>query len=242
MIDGKKVLVVLPARGGSKGIGLKNLILVNGTPLVAIVGQLVKKLEYVDRAIVSTDHTQIAQVAKDAGLDVPFFRPEALSGDLVADVDVLTHALLCVEDIDQTIYDVIVMLQPTSPLRKPEHVTDAVMKLVKGGYDAVWTISKTDSKNHPLKQLQINDERLEYYDRRGAQIIARQQLSQLYHRNGAAYAVTRNCLINQKSIKGSNASAVVIDDLMISIDTEFDVTLVEFCLKCNEGLWNTESK
>lgn len=224
----KSVLVVVPARGGSKGIKLKNVCLFNGVPLVALVGKLVKQLSYVDKAIVSTDHPEIAKVAKEAGLDVPFMRPESISGDIVSDWDVLHHALTEVEKIDHKSYDIIVMLQPTSPMRRAEHVTKTIAKLIEGGFDSVWTVSRTDSKAHPLKQLIIKDDKLIYYDKQGAQIIARQQLTPVYHRNGAAYALTRECLVDQKKIKGQNTSAVIIEEPLISIDTEFDIELGEY--------------
>jgi CMP-N-acetylneuraminic acid synthetase len=227
MVGDKTILVVVPARGGSKGVKLKNIRTVNGVPLVALVGSLVRQLSYVDRAVVSTDHPEIADIARESGLDVPFMRPEDLSGDIVADGDVLYHALLACEKIDNTQYDVVVMLQPTSPFRKPEHVTAAVNKLINGGYDAVWTVSETDSKSHPLKQLVIRNEALDYYDPAGATIIARQQLTPVYHRNGVAYAMTRDCII-KKSIKGEKTSFVVIYDLLVNIDTEFDFKLAEF--------------
>ncbi len=236
MIFDKRILAVVPARGGSKGIKLKNLRPVNGVPLVALVGQVISQLDYVDRAIVSTDHPAIAEVAAKAGLDVPFYRPEELSGDYVSDLQVLTHALLSMEELDATTYDIVLMLQPTSPLRKPEHVTAAVLKLIKGGHDAVWTVSETNLKYHPLKQLVINDGKLKYFDPRGSQIIARQQLSKIYHRNGAAYAITRHCLIGKNSIMGDNAAAVVIADPMISIDTEDDIRAVERYLNTKKEL------
>ena len=228
MIGDKRVLVVVPARGGSKGVKLKNIRPINGIPLVALVGRLVNKLPYVDRAVVSTDHPQIAKIAKESGLDVPFMRPEEFSGDIVADGPVLHHALLACEKIDKQQYDVVVMLQPTSPFRRPEHVTAAVTKLIAGGYDAVWTVSETDSKAHPLKQLIIQDDSLDYYDPAGARIIARQQLQPVYHRNGVAYVMTRKLIADKKNIKGKKTSFVVIDDLMVNIDTEFDLKLAEF--------------
>lgn len=231
MLHNKKILVVVPARGGSKGIKLKNIRKVNGIPLVALVGKVVHQLNYVDRAIVSTDHPEIARIAEDAGLDVPFMRPESISGDKIADWDVLNHALLSTEDIDKVAYDIIVMLQPTSPLRKPEHVTETVEKLIKGNFDAVWTVSESDSKAHPLKQLVFNNDRLEYYDERGSRIISRQQLTPVYYRNGAAYAITRDCIINQKSTKGAKTSAVIINELLPNIDTDFDLKLAELLFK-----------
>jgi CMP-N,N'-diacetyllegionaminic acid synthase len=230
MIDNKFILAVVPARGGSKGVKLKNLRPLNGVPLVALVGKVVRQLVYVDRAVVSTDHSEIAAVAQDAGLEAPFMRPPELSGDRIADWDVLNHALLSCEKRDNRQYDIIVMLQPTSPFRKPEHVTEAVKKLIAGGYDAVWTVSETDSKAHPLKQLTIRGDRLDYYDPAGAEVIARQQLNPMYHRNGVAYVITRECLIGKKSIKGADTSFVVIEDVLVNIDTEIDFKLAEFML------------
>ena len=231
MLEKKTVLVVVPARGGSKGVKLKNIRTINGVPLVALVGQVVKELFYVDRAVVSTDHPEIAAIARGAGLDVPFMRPEELSGDFVGDWAVLNHALGECERLDGRHYEVVVMLQPTSPFRKPQHVTAAVEKLIKGGYDAVWTVSQTDSKAHPLKQLVIRDDMLDYYDPAGATIIARQQLNPVYYRNGMAYAITRDCIIKKKSIKGDKTSFVLIDEPMVDIDTEFDFKLAEFVLQ-----------
>ncbi len=228
MIGDLRVLAVCPARGGSKGIPLKNLKRFLGVPLVARVGHLVRECPSIDRAVVSTDDPKIAEVAQEAGLDAPFMRPQELSGDRVSDAPVLAHALEETERIDGVRYDVIVMLQPTSPLRQPEHVEETIRTLVDGGWDAVWSVSETDSKEHPLKQLTIEDERLDYYDPEGAKIIARQQLNTVYHRNGVAYAITRNCLMGGGGIKGERTGAVVITGTMISIDTLWDLELAEF--------------
>jgi len=234
MLDGKTVLIVVPARGGSKGIKLKNIRPLKGVPLVAIVGNVVKQLDYVDRAVVSTDHPEIAKIAKEAGLDVPFMRPESISGDIIADWDVLHHALLATEEYDNKAYDVIIMLPPTSPFRQPKHVTATIKKLMNGNFDAVWTVSKTDSKSHPLKQLILNGEIVEYYDPvNGPNIIARQQLSQVYHLNGIAYAFTRDCLVKQRTKKGKKTSAVVVNEPIVNIDTEFDFSLAELMISQN---------
>ena len=228
MINDQRILVVCPARGGSKGIPLKNLQPFLGVPLVARVGHLVAEIPEIDRAIVSTDSEKIALVARESGLDVPFYRPEELSGDRISDLEVLTHAMLEMERLDGVTYDIVVMLQPTSPLRKVAHVRDTIQMLIDGDWDAVWTVSETDSKNHPLKQLTVDGGRLDYYDQAGKQIIARQQLVPVYHRNGVAYAIRRSCLLDQKSIKGVRTGALVLDEMMVSIDTYWDFELAEF--------------
>jgi CMP-N-acetylneuraminic acid synthetase len=228
MFNGKSVIAIVPARGGSKGIPLKNLQMVGGLSLVAHAGRVIQESNYFDRAVVSTDHDKIKEEAIRHGLDAPFTRPPRLSGDRVGDVPVLQHALVETEQADGREYDVVVMLQPTSPLRTPEQVSRTVETLIVGHHDSVWTVSPTDLKYHPLKQLRLKgDQSLEYYADSGHQVIARQQLEQLYHRNGIAYALTRECLMVQGTLLGTRASAVVIDEPTVSIDTEQDIAFAE---------------
>lgn len=238
MYKDKRILVVVPARGGSKGLPLKNLRRLQGASLVGQVGRCAARVTEVDRAVVSTDHNEIVEEAKANGLDAPFLRPVSLSGDRIGDLDVLTHALTQMERIDGQIYDVVVMLQPTAPQRTAEHVSATIRKLVDEGQDTVWTISATDLKHHPLKQLTLNEEtgQMQYYDPEGASIIARQQLKPIYHRNGIAYAFSRDCLLEQKVIMGERSAALVLDGTFISIDTQEDMDRVETLMaKINNG-------
>jgi CMP-N-acetylneuraminic acid synthetase len=230
MIEGRRVLAVVPARGGSKGIPMKNLRSVGGRSLVARAGDVAGAVPEIDRRVVSTDHEDIARAAREAGLDAPFMRPEAIAGDRIGDWDVLAHALQATEAVDGLRYDIVTMLQPTSPLRRAVDVSGTIRQLVDGGYDAVWSVSQTDSKAHPFKQLTVRDGVMDYWDPRGSKIIARQQLEPVYHRNGVAYAITRECLLEQKTIKGAHTGAYVVPGEHISIDTEWDIELVEFVL------------
>ncbi|MEX2298753.1 MAG: acylneuraminate cytidylyltransferase family protein [Dongiaceae bacterium] len=232
MFEGKRVLVVVPARGGSQSVKLKNLREIGGVPLVAQAGRIAAELDFADRRIVSTDHAEITRVAKEAGLAAPFVRPETLSGSIISDLQVLTHALEEMERIDGLRYDIVVMLQPTSPSRTAQHVRDTVALLVREGFDAVWSVSESDSKAHPLKQLSIGDgARLDYYDPKGAAIVARQQLQPVYHRNGVAYAFTRACLLDQKTIKGTRTGALIVEGPVVNIDTELDLEWANFLMQ-----------
>jgi CMP-N,N'-diacetyllegionaminic acid synthase len=231
MINKFRVLAVVPARGGSKGIPMKNLRHLCGRPLVALAGDAAAAVAEIDRRVVSTDHPEIARVASEAGLDVPFIRPKSIAGDRIGDWDVLSHALLATEAFDGIRYDIVVMLQPTSPLRRGNDVSGTIRMLVDGGFDAVWTVSPTESKAHPLKQLTVRDGVMDYWDPRGAQIVARQQLEPAYHRNGVAYAFTRRCLLEQKTTKGAHTGAYVVAGEHISIDTESDLEKVEAIFK-----------
>lgn len=234
MIGDKRVLAIVPARGGSKGIRLKNLRQIGGHSLVARAGMLASRVPAIDRAVVSTDHEDIAAAAEAAGLAAPFRRPESLSGDRIADWDVLHHALLAMEELDGVTYDIILMLQPTSPGRTRVHVEATLERLVDLGFDAVWTVSETDSKGHPLKQLLVGDDHgMDYYDPQGSKIIARQQLKPVFHRNGIAYAMTRDCIVEQKTIKGARTGAYVVDEIVPNIDTELDIEWAEFLFQRN---------
>ena len=236
MIDGMKVLAVVPARGGSKGLTLKNLRQIGGVPMVGMVGICVANVPEIDRAVASTDHPEIAAAAVTHGLETPFIRPREISGDQVGDWEVLNHALEETELQDGEHYDIVVMLQPTAPQRRPEHVSAAIRKIVDEDWDAVWTVSETDSKAHPQKQLMVDDASgaLDYYDSKGSEIVARQQLAPMYHRNGVAYAFTRQCLIDQAGIKGRHTGALVLDGVFISINTEWDIALAEFAMSRSE--------
>ena len=230
MIGGLRVLAVVPARGGSKGLPRKNLLPVGGVPLVARVGDVVRDCPSIDRAVVSTDDEEIAAVAQDAGLDAPFRRPAELSGDTIGDVDVLRHALDATEADDGTRYDVVVMLQPTSPLRTAEQVEAALGLLVADELDAVWTVSRTDGKAHPVKQLRLQDGLLRFDHPDGAGVVARQQLEPRWHRNGIAYALRRGTL-EAGLLLGARTGASIVEGPVANIDDTLDLEWAEFLLR-----------
>lgn len=231
----QEILVVVPARGGSKGIPLKNLSTVGGESLISLVAKVINQLPMAHKAIVSTDHKDIADEAVRVGLEVPFLRPVELSGDRISDVDVLTHALKEMERGDR-VYSWIVMLQPTSPLRKVQHVIDTINKLLTCKYDSVLTVSETDSKSHPLKQLRLESDRVRYFDDAGKAVVARQQLETLFHRNGIAYGMTRECLLDQKVVIGNICGSVLIHEPVISIDTPLDLAYANWLYTNKENL------
>jgi CMP-N,N'-diacetyllegionaminic acid synthase len=230
MLHGKSILAVVPARGGSKGIPKKNIYPVRDQPLIAYTAQFLETLSWIDRAIVSTDSNEIAAVAEKYGLESPFRRPASLSGDSVPDWQVLEHSLRYLASEQNQHYDIVLMFQPTSPIRRENHVRDCVDLLVQRDLDAVWTVSRSDTKMHPLTQLTMTDQLLEYYDTRGEDVIARQQLNPLYYRNGVAYAITRDCVLNQSSKKGDRTGGVLIEENILNIDTLDDMEKAELLL------------
>jgi CMP-N-acetylneuraminic acid synthetase len=228
MYKDKRILAVVPARGGSKGIKLKNLRQIAGKSLVAWVGEVLGRTKLVDRKILSTDHSEIAKEGVVHGIEAPFLRPEELSGDFISDLQVLTHALKASEDHYNETYDVILMLQPTSPGRTVDQIEEVIKKLVDSNLDAVWTVSPTDLKYHPLKQLAIAENGLmDFFNEEGNKIIARQQLKPVFHRNGICYAFTRDCLLSQNTIKGARTGAVIVEGKIPNIDTVEDLEYAE---------------
>lgn len=222
------ILAVIPARGGSKGIPKKNLRLVGGETLVGRACKCAMSISQITRTVISSDDEQIISEAKNHGVSCPEKRPENLSGDLVGDLPVLAHALSASEKMYEQVYDYVIMMQPTSPLRKREDVIAVIELLSSRRYDAIWTVSVTDTKSHPLKQLVINqDGLLDYYDSSGADIVARQQLSSIYHRNGVAYGVSCDLIRSGASLLGRRTLAYEIVSPQISIDTEFDIRLAD---------------
>ena len=157
-----------------------------------------KKIKGIDKSVISTDHPKIAKIAIDSGLTFYSFRSKKLSGDRVSDTKVVLETLLQVEKREKNKYDIVLMLHPTSPLRKIKDVIGAIKLLINKKYDSVWTVSKTDTKYHPYKQLVLKKNKLSYFSPKGKTIIARQQLSDVYHRNSAAYVVKTDFLKKNK--------------------------------------------
>lgn len=230
MINKKTIIAIVPARGGSKGIKLKNLKKINGKSLIEITAKLIKKCNFIDYSAISTDHPKIAIEGKKFGLNV-INRPKNISGDKISDKEVLLHALLESEKIKKKIFDIVIMLHPTSPLRKMNDIKKSINLLIMKNYDSVWTVSETDTKFHPDKQLIIKSNKIKYFTKRGKKITYRQQLSKVYHRNSNAYIMNSNFFKNKKTLLSKNTGAYLIKGKQISIDTIEDLSLAKTYIK-----------
>ena len=198
---------------------------INNKTLIWHVGKIIKKIKYLDKAIISTDHYKIAKEAIKAGIEVPFSRPKKIAGDKISDVAVLRHALSKIEKIDKKKYDIVLMLQPTSPIRTVSQINNCLKLLIENNADSVWTVSKTDTKFHPDKQLLIKNKILNFFSKKGDKIKARQELSETYYKNGVCYAITRGCLLDKNSLRGDKCFPLIINEKTINIDTPEDLRL-----------------
>lgn len=215
-------LAVVPARSGSKEIKNKNIKLINGVPLVGYTGNFIKKIKFIDKAVCSTDSKTYAKIANKYNLETPFLRPANISSDMIGDVPVIKHALINSEKYYKNKFDYIIMLQPTSPIREVNDLKKAIQYLLKFNYDALWSVSKIDLKNHPYKQLIINKKKLKFYSNKANRIVARQQLQETYQRNGVFYIIKRKLLMNNKYING-NTGHYLINKNVVNIDTLEDL-------------------
>ena len=232
MIEGRTVLAVVPARGGSKSIPRKNLKTVGGVSLVGRAAQVAAALPLIDAALISTDDPEIAAEAKAHGLDAPFMRPPELSGDTATSVDMWRHAWLAVEAHYGKRFDLSVLLEPTSPLRRPEDVERTLRALIGAGAPAAATVSPTPAHYTPHKTLQINDKgEIIFYLEGGAKHSLRQGIPAYYHRNGLCYAVTRDHLVNEGCIIDHGAVAVVVNRHVVNIDDMLELELAEWLLE-----------
>ena len=225
MYKNKTILAIVPARGNSKGIKNKNLRKIKGLSLVEHAGHILKKVSWIDYSIISSDSDKIIKTAKKSNLECIFKRPKNISGDRISDHSVLIHALRAAEKLKKNKIDIILLVQPTSPLRKVIHIKNVIKKIVDEKLDSVWTVSKADLKFHPLKQLILKKNILSHYNKKGIRIIARQQLNNTYYRNGVVYAVTRELILKNKNLISNKSSGYLINTPQISIDTVKDLKL-----------------
>ena len=229
MYKGRKILAIIPARGGSKGIVNKNLTNLDGKKLLDYTAESLNKLKkIIDLSIISSDDFRIINHARKLGISAPFIRPKYLSGDKVDVTKVLVHSVKYLEEKKDFFFDIILCLEPTCPLRSHKDIIAAIKKIINEKKSSVWSITETDSKYHPQKQLLVNKRNLKFYSPIGKKIIARQQLSKIYHRNGAVYAVSRDYLINQKKLIGKNTGYIISKNYMTSIDNHFDIKYLEW--------------
>jgi CMP-N-acetylneuraminic acid synthetase len=228
------ILGVIPARGGSKGIPNKNLTLLGGRPLLAYTADAVTDSTLLTRTIVSTDDARIADCARSMGLDVPFMRPPALAGDDVPMLPVLQHALETLE-ADGFTADIVVLLQPTSPLRRGEHIDAAVTWLQRAGGDSVVSVVEVPHQFNPTSVMRMEEGLLKpFLD--GPTATRRQDKPRVYARNGPAVLATRVEVIKEGSLYGRQSWPLVMSpEDSLDIDTAWDLRLVESVLSARSN-------
>lgn len=227
-----KILGLIPARGGSKGVPGKNIKTFAGEPLIAHSIKVGLQCEKIDRLILSTDDEKIAVVGKEYGVEVPFIRPHYLATDEAMALDVFQHALSYVMD-QRYIPDAVLVLQPTSPLREVADIENAISLLENSNFDQV--ISVTEVNQHPMWMKTMgHDYELQSYIKELAVSLRRQDLPQLYIPNGAIYIYRRDYLLEPQK-KHSVGAFIMAQWKSIDIDNPLDFFLAEQVMKAKDN-------
>ena len=216
------VLGLVPARGGSKGVPGKNVRPLAGHTLLEYTVRAARESSVLDRVILSTDSLEIADAGRRAGLEVPFMRPAALAADDTPMVPVIEHAL---GEIARHGWspDIVVLLQPTSPLRRPEHIRDAVAMLRETEADSVVTVVELPRHLSPDYVMRIDGGRLRPFLPEGARVTRRQDARPAYSRDGTVYAFRRSTIEQLGGIYGNDCRPLLIDTSdSLSIDSQAD--------------------
>ena len=232
MFKNKKIIVLVPARSGSKGIINKNVRPVNGKPLIQYTLDFVNKLPFVDLKIVSSDSDIILNIAiknKFLGLK----RSQFLSGDRISDFQ-LINSVLKNDKLITNKYDYLIYLQPTSPVRKKRDLIFGLKQIIKKKFHSAWSVSKVDKKNHPLKVMVIKNQKLKLFNSKGKNIIARQELNDIYIRNGNFYIFDIKQFKKSNSIYFDKTLPVLIKNQIINIDNLKDLKVAKRLLKSSK--------
>ncbi len=226
-----RTLGVITARGGSKGVLRKNIRPLLGKPLVAYTIEAANASRLLTDSVVSTEDEEIAAVCREHGGNVPFMRPAELAEDLTPSLPVVQHAVREMERLSGQPYDAVVLLQPTSPLRRPEDIDACIQMLVESGADSV--VSVTEAKQHPLKMKRIVGENIviNYIDQGADDMRPRQALPPVYVRSGDVYVSWRRVVMDENQLIGRDCRGYMIPaERTIDIDSEFDFLWAEYVL------------
>lgn len=227
-----EILGFIPARGGSQGVPHKNLTLLGNRPLLFYTCDAARASQKLTRIVLSTDDPAIAEVGRKNGAEVLFLRPVELAQDDTPMLKVIQHALNFLNGKNGYQPEVVVLLQPTSPLRRTEHIDAAVDLLLKTGADSVVSVIEVPHQFSPVSLMVLEEDRLLPFQK-GPLVSRRQDKPRLYARNGpAVLAVRREVLTKKNTLYGEECRPLVMSaEDSIDIDGPLDLQLAEFLLK-----------
>lgn len=223
------ILAIIPARGGSKGIPQKNMRIVAGKPLIEYTIETAKKSEYLSKIVVSTDDSDILKFAKSQSIDV-VKRPADLSTDNSDVLDTVFHVLEYLKNKGES-FDVVVLLQPTAPLRLPQDIDAAINLMTHSEKDGLISVVEVND-HHPARMYEIDENNclsnfLEY-----GETTRRQDLNKLYIRNGAIYIIKTEALLKENTLMPKKKIAYIMNKRWaVNIDEELDLDVLEVVIK-----------
>lgn len=232
-----RYLGLITARGGSKGVPHKNIMIINGKPLIQYTIEtalMAKSKGLLDSVVVSTDDPEIAEISKDLGAEAPFLRPDYLAADGAKSIDVLIHAVefFKSQGVD---YDAVVLLQPTTPLRQCDDIENCIELFEKESAISLFTASKEESFNFYVSYYKDGN-RGKPLNKDHNKGVRRQDVEPIYIRNGAVYITRTDYLLNEHYILDDHPLMVVMPpERSVNIDSWQDVYELKWRLSLEEN-------
>lgn len=233
MIQGNRIICVVPARGGSKGLPGKNIASLCGKPLITWTLEAALQSKYVDEIYVSTDSEKIASVARQSGLDITELRPSELASDVASSIDVVLHAIDRAEKLNQQKYQFICLLEPTSPLRDSKDIDDAFEQLLhQDNAEAIVGVCASEAGHPSFLATRENGLLVPYQKTVESNHIRRQDLSEIFYFEGSVYISKTNALRVKKSFYHETTAGYEVPRWKaLEIDEKCDLIMAEALLK-----------
>jgi len=226
-----KIIGIIPARGGSKGLKNKNILKINQKPLIAWSILEAIKSKVLSKVIVSTDSLKISKIAKKYGAEVPFVRPKKYSNDQSKSSDLIIHALNFFKK-KKINFDYIMLLEPTSPLRDSKDIIRCVKLIKKNKIDTLVSVSKIKSQHPRFVYKFISRHKIKPYISKKNLSARRQDIENLYFLDGTIYCSNVETFFKKKTFYHKNTSAFVVPNWKaIEVDNLLDLKLSEFIMK-----------
>jgi CMP-N,N'-diacetyllegionaminic acid synthase len=233
------VLGLIPARGGSKGIKKKNIRHLLGKPLISYTVECARACSSIDKAVVSTDDSEIAEISREWGAEVPFIRPPELAKDDTPMLPVMQHAVQSVEEIYRERVNILILLDPTSPLRKVKDVEEALSLFYRdGACQAV--VSGCEAHRSPyFNMIRLEDGFVQILIQTDKEIGCRQECPPVYDLDTTVWIYSREAIMDiGKRIPPRTRLYLVPEERSIHIDTELDFMIVEFLMQQSSEVTN----
>lgn len=234
MYNGKVVLCIIPARGGSKGLPGKNIKELLAKPLIAYSIEQARHSKYIDRVVVSTDSKAIADISKQYGAEAPFMRPKEYAGDESSIFDVLLHAMDWMEKNEKYLFDILVLLHVTAPLRNTEDIDNCIELLVKKDADNVFSVTPTN-RNPYFNMVEVSKDGKVRLVKKG-DFATRQSAPEVFDMNASIYVWWKDMLKEKRATLLENSHIYIMPkERSVDIDDAIDFKIAETLLKEAEG-------
>lgn len=230
MLNNRKILAIIPARGGSKGIPHKNIIDLCGRPLISYTIKAALECKYIDYVMVSTDDDEIAKVAREYGAEVPFMRPATLAADTSKTIDAIIYSINTLQEKGK-LFDDLILLQPTEPLRTSKDINSAIEIYQSNNCKPLVSVSEVD--DHPILIRTVENGILkQLLD--VSSTCRRQDMPKYYRVNGCIYINSIENLNESTSFNDNTIPYIMEKSHSVDIDEMSDLTMAEYYLSCTK--------